>query len=85
VSPVSRRKAPPGKALEPDPAVEAPATEVELEAPVAGSPDALKLRVADGTQVHHAGRRYEAGETLTATPAAAREWIARGYVAVEED
>lgn len=39
--------------------------------------------VADGTQVHHDGRVYEAGETLDAPDAAAEQWLARGYVTEE--
>ena len=41
-----------------------------------------RYEVAEGTQVHHAGRTYGAGEVLEAPPDQAVEWLARGWVTV---
>ena len=40
--------------------------------------------VADGTQINHDGRLYEAGDTLDAPEAVAEQWLARGYVTEKE-
>ncbi len=37
-------------------------------------------RVSDGTQIHHGGRVYAAGATLTAYPAEAALWLLEGWV-----
>lgn len=37
-------------------------------------------QVAEGTQVHHAGRTHAAGETVKVDAALAAEWVARGYL-----
>jgi hypothetical protein len=44
------------------------------------SPDVVRYRVADGTQVRHAGELHQAGELLEAPEAIAEQWLASGYV-----
>ena len=46
----------------------------------ARSPSAGSYRVAEGTQVHHDGRVYAAGEVLEAPPPVAAEWLLLGLV-----
>jgi hypothetical protein len=43
-----------------------------------------RYRVAPGTQVHHVGTTYAAGETLDAPESVARTWVLSGYVTVVE-
>lgn len=40
----------------------------------------MRYLVADGTQVHHGGRLYGAGEELEAHADEAVEWLAREWV-----
>jgi hypothetical protein len=44
------------------------------------SPDVVRYRVAQGTQVRHAGELHQAGELLEAPEATAEAWVASGYV-----
>ncbi len=44
------------------------------------SPDVVRYRVAEGTQVRHAGELHQAGALLDAPEAIAEEWLRRGYV-----
>lgn len=44
------------------------------------SPPQGRYVVAEGTQVHHEGRVWAAGERLDAPDAVAEQWAARGYV-----
>lgn len=41
---------------------------------------AKRYTVAEGTQVHHEGKLYGAGEKLDAPDKLAAQWLARGYV-----
>jgi hypothetical protein len=46
----------------------------------APAPTAKSYRVAEGTQVHHDGRLYTAGEKVNALPTVAEEWVVLGLV-----
>jgi len=44
------------------------------------SPDVVRYRVAEGTQVRHDGQLHHAGDLLEAPEAIAAAWLASGYV-----
>ncbi len=44
------------------------------------SPEVVRYRVAEGTQVRHAGELHHAGALLEAPEATAEQWLAAGYV-----